>query len=183
MFAGANQHLEALRILAPHLAANPDDAGALALCAQLFIATHKFTDAVTMSERLVRLAPNDSLAWEIFSVAADANGDHIGARRAALRLLELAPDSWSGHAQIALSDARARTVTKRSLEHATRAVQLAPNEVEAHRALGDVASLLNKRAIAKQAFATALRLDPFDFGARSDAPQAVENWRSRVDIR
>ncbi|GAA2476105.1 tetratricopeptide repeat protein [Nocardia seriolae] len=169
----------ARELLAEALAADPDDADALAEMAVVCLQLGEFERALEFSESALRLVPEVSYAWRIRAHAAVRAADgapdrsverrelSITARTAARRALEINASEPSNHVTFALAYAEKDPTS--ALAAIDRALELDPESIDAFRMRAYIPRALlpdNDRAAA--ALGEILRLDPENAGAIHD---------------
>lgn len=170
---------EAGRVLAPHLAAAPEDPEALSLSAVVLLGTGRFEEGLHAAGQAALLDPDAEWPRRLTSVAQLALGRHRLARAAADAATAAAPGAWEPRVQRCAVDVAENRVTAATWEAARAAVRLAPWEPATHTALGRVALAGHRTREAEAAFAQAMRLDPADAVARTRLAQ-VDLHRRRV---
>jgi Flp pilus assembly protein TadD len=123
-------------------------------------------DALAAAEHVVRLEPNSRRSWNALAFARVGVRDLDGAVAAAKRCVELAPDDWTTHANLAMISSETNPSAPGALRSAHEAVRLAPNISEAHQILGSTLLRRKQPKPAVVSLTTALRLDPHNETAR-----------------
>ena len=154
---------QALRALAPYVAANPTDGTALVLQARALALAGRHDEAVRAARSAATLHPDHVVALTTLSEVLRRAGEPEKAAEAALRAREMEPGSAEAHIQVAEASMHRRRTRAQAVAAAREAVRLAPHEPRAHDALGR--SLLRRRGRrnrreAEAAIREALRLDP-----------------------
>jgi tetratricopeptide (TPR) repeat protein len=168
VYLDAGRPLEALRLLGPHLASQPEDVHALCLQARARVDSGDAAGGVESARRAISLAPENEWAWRLLAIAESDAGNHAVAVDAAARAREIAPLTWQTHVQVAAVDIKAGTVTRDTLAAALRAVELAPENAHTHLTVGNVHLAQKSLKDAEAAFRRALALDPQLESARNN---------------
>jgi len=159
---------DAIEMLAPHLATNPEDAHALCLAARAFLGLKDPWRAREAAQSAASLDPNDEWPLRLLSIANARLGRVPDALQAAAQAVAVAPNLWLAHYALA----EARYTTKQAPGLAWRAVldagRLAPNEPDVFRLQGQIAFRMDKTREARAAFGQCLRLNPTDAVARHE---------------
>lgn len=169
----AGRPAEALQLIGPHLGQYPADVAALHLASASLLALGRGHEALDAAIRIVRLEPDSSDSWSTLAFAQLHERDLRSAVASATHAMQLAPENWSTHANLALIAGEQDPTGPGALQAAQEAVRLAPNVSEAHQSVG-LALLRRKQpkpAIA--ALQTALRLDPQNELARHNLAVAT----------
>lgn len=156
----AGRASEALQVIGPHLAHNPDDTAALYVASAALMALGRGPEALDAAVRVVRLEPDRSESWHTLAFAQLQARDLQNAVASASRAMQLSPGDWATHANLALIAGEHDPTGPLALQEAQEAVRLAPNASEAHHAVGLALLRGKKPKAATVAFETALRLDP-----------------------
>ncbi|MFD3942442.1 tetratricopeptide repeat protein [Streptomyces sp. NPDC058579] len=153
---------QAAALVAQHLATDPDDAAALVLLARCQHRLGREREALDTVEQALRAEPDALPGWLMRTHILLALKRYEEAERAARHSVELAPQYWGSHYALGtVLDRSVRTERRREAYTAARtAVALAPEESDAHFLVGLTAQRTGNHDIAKQAYETALRLDP-----------------------
>ncbi|MFE2144371.1 tetratricopeptide repeat protein [Streptomyces sp. NPDC059456] len=169
------RHEQAAALAAQHLAEHPDDATALVLLARC---RHRLGDeqqALTTVEHALRVEPESVSARLLHTHVLLALKEYERAEGSARRAVELAPQYWGSHYTLGTvldREVRGRAVRKKrrraAYESARAAVALAPEESDAHFLVGLTAQRTGNHRVARQAYETALRLDPDSSGAHNN---------------
>jgi tetratricopeptide (TPR) repeat protein len=159
---------EALAILAPFVASEPDNPEAWRLITRCQYGLNNFSAAESAATTALTLDPSSEWGHRLYSLVLTAQKSYAAAERAAEASIRLGPNLWMAHVNRANVDLARKQVTPRTLQAAQDAVRLGPNEPEAHTALGRVALAGRRNKAAKAAFRQALRLDPNFATARNN---------------
>ncbi len=162
----------AMRLLAPHLAAEPDDWYALCLAAQALIALDDCERSLEMSRRAAELNPSDDWPVRLQAIAHRNAGHTLAAPRIARRSVLVNPANWQTHYLVASTDLWADAATAQSMLAAEKARELAPDEPSTHNLVGQVALALGRSRLAIRSFEQALRLDPENSIAQHELARA-----------
>ncbi|HEX7739362.1 MAG TPA: tetratricopeptide repeat protein, partial [Marmoricola sp.] len=121
----------------------------------------KWEAAIPPSRALVQSAPHNEIGFRLLSIALSHHGDHDEAIRAARQAVAHAPTNWLTYTALAnallLSGPGGR---REALEAARDGVRLAPNESRTHNTLGLCLARLGFVDEARQAYETALAINP-----------------------
>ena len=150
---------EASAVLTQLLAREPEVAPAWCLFAQAQIAAGDSNSGLDAAERAASLEPENEWAHRLRSAALQNLG-RPGAIAAAREAVAAAPHVWLTHNRLATVLAAANQNPDAALAAAERAVELAPNEPDAHRALGRAYEMRDDHAEAERCYRLALSLDP-----------------------
>lgn len=159
---------DALGVLGPFLAEHPTDVTTLGLMSLAHLRAHRFADALAAADQAIGLEPGYLPAWQRRSIALIELNRMPEAQAAAEEYLRLAPDQWHAHYTMARVLRPVRGRRQEALSHALRAVELAPEDADAHNLLGVVYRAVEDRESAERAYRTALSLDPSHALARSN---------------
>lgn len=157
---------EARRMASDALATDPEDPALLGLLTRAHLRLDDDQAALATALRVVAAAPDDEWGHRLASIALQRLGQHGEALRAATAAVGLDPDGWHTHLQYAFAASHVPGYLPAAHRAAERAVQLAPNEPDAHFARGRVAHEQHEFEHARAAYAKALALDPEHSGAR-----------------
>jgi tetratricopeptide (TPR) repeat protein len=162
----------AMRLLAPHLAAEPDDWYALCLAAQALIALGDCQRSLELSRRAAQLNPSDDWPARLQAIAHRNAGHTFDAPRIARHSVLINPANWQTHFLVASTDLWAEAATWQSMLAAEKARELAPDEPSTHNLVGQLALALGKSRLAVRSFEQALRLDPENSIAQHELARA-----------
>jgi Flp pilus assembly protein TadD len=141
---------------------------ALALLSLAHLRAHRWADALTAADQAIGLVPSHPQAWQRRAIALIELDRTSDAEAASAEYLRLAPDDWHAHYTMARVLRTQRGKRQTALWHARRAVELAPNDADAHNLLGVVYRTLEDRVSAGHAYRAALAIDPTHALARSN---------------
>ncbi|HEX5405429.1 MAG TPA: tetratricopeptide repeat protein [Pseudonocardiaceae bacterium] len=159
---------DAVGVLGRFLAGQPTDVPALGLLSLAHLRAGRWADALIAADQAIGLEPGYLPAWQRRCIALIELDRMADAEVAAVEYLRLAPDEWHAHYTTARV-LRARPGRRQAaLSHARRAVELAPDDANAHNLLGVVHRALEDRPAAELAYRTALSIDPTHALARSN---------------
>lgn len=168
LLLGAGRFDEAVAIIAPVVAAEPENTRAWALLAQAQLGAGRPAEGLSAASRAIALDP--ALAWphRLRSIALRRTGSGLDAVEAALEACRLEPGHWMNHfnlAQAALSATGyvgpGGLSSLRLAQHAsTAARELAPNEPSVHYVCGQVSRVAGDKQAARAHFERTLALDP-----------------------
>jgi tetratricopeptide (TPR) repeat protein len=171
----SRRYRDALAELGPVIAANPDAGEAFVLLALAHDGLGEDRAMLVAARRVVALWPDEAVGHRLVSIALCSAGrrwDGVDAARAACRM---EPRSWEATAQcaVALADAgsrrarwhatldRSRRIPLReACRLADTALAAAPDQVQAHFAVGFSQQAAGHRRRARVAYRSALALDP-----------------------
>jgi Flp pilus assembly protein TadD len=165
---------QALALLAPHLAAHPDDLSALRLAGWCHFELDELDQALWCAGRLAALAPDQPAAQLLLAVVQGRRRDSVASQRAIEAAIRLAPNHSEPYRIAAALDLQARRVGPRTEELARRAVWISPHDAVAHRVLGSTLIELRRYDEAAAELGQAAALDPAD--------SAVASELARIDI-
>lgn len=147
---------------------DPDNPDYYIELARLQVFRGKYDEAVTNASNALLLEPNSARAYAVlgwamdFQAQEDPEGEGlVDALANVQKALELSPNSALAHAYFAevLIDSDIELYAE-ARQAAERAVELDPNLVEAHRALGYVWERTGNYDLAFESYETALRVNP-----------------------
>lgn len=166
------------QILAGVLARQPDSAAALCLLAVLENKRGDHRAMLRAADAAVAAEPGSDWAHRLRSTALRHRGRPQEAREAARDAVRAAPDNWACHVVLAESELLDETVdgVESAYRAASKAVELAPDEPDAHLTLGRVHAAAFDPAYAQACYEQALALDPQHVAARNNL--AVEQLRT-----
>jgi Flp pilus assembly protein TadD len=159
-------------VLFASLSAEPDDASALRLVGQSYIALDSSikssTDAIAAVKRSLALEPDNAHAFRILAIAYSRLRQHPLARQAALAAMRVEPNQWQSYAALAEADAAAKQISRETTDAVATAQSLAPSNPEVHFVAGRVAGAQGNARLAAQSYQQALALNPDHAGARNN---------------
>ena len=165
---GAGRFSEAIGIIAPVVAAEPENGRAWALLAQAQLGAGQPGEGLTAASRAIALDP--ALAWphRLRSIALRRTGHGPEAVAAAFEACQLEPGHWMNHfnlAQAALTATGYESpegVSALGLAERASATarELAPNEPSVHYVCGQVSRAAGDKRAARAHFERTLALDP-----------------------
>lgn len=167
---------EALRILGPHLAREPEDVTALCLSAQAHLALDRNYPALLAARAASAADPESEWAWRLQACALVEVNSYDEARIAADTAVRIAPLLYQTHtarAEIYL----ASDSTTEAAASAARAIELAPTVAANWLVAGNVELRRRHHRRARDNFRKALSLDPSLASARNNL--AVIDMRRR----
>lgn len=159
---------DAITMLGRQLAQRPDDVTALGLLSLAHLRSRRWADALTTADHAIALAPEYVPAWQRRCIALIELDRMDDALAAAVEYLNLAPDQWHAHYTMARALRATKGRMPDALRHANRAVELAPNDPDAHNLLGVLHRELEDKPSAERAYQAALAIDPAHALARSN---------------
>ncbi len=151
---------EAITVLVRALAASPESYWLLCMLSRAYNQAGQHREALRTAESAIATNPNGPDGFLRASFARHglhAYGDAVETAREAVRL---APLAWCTHVRLAMALAHVQPVGDEAMKEATRAVELAPEEADAHFAVGFCASKLKRRSEAIAAYHRVLSLRP-----------------------
>lgn len=166
------RYADAGAVLHRLLASEPEHVRGLCLLAVVQLELGDLGTALRTVREAVALAPEEAYAHYLHALIllraryavrrADQQVQAAAAAAAAQECVRLSPESWAAHAILA----RALALTPRTLRKARaaagRAVELAPDEPDAHLAVATVASAARRLGTAVEAVQRALAIAPDD---------------------
>jgi Flp pilus assembly protein TadD len=159
------RHSQARVRLQRAVAKDPESSEAWCLLALCHSALSRPGDMLAAAERAVATEPDNEWGHRLRSYALTRLARHEDAVATAREAVRLAPHSWKTHAQLAR--ALEAVGLAECLGAARKAVELGPDEPEAHYVLGRVAmGVLFVGDLAERSFRRALELDPGHARAR-----------------
>src|SRR4051812_21356939 len=159
------------------LAGQPENELAWCLLAQCELGLGRYDQALAAAGQAAALAPDHEWPHRLVSFAASQLGRPGPAVRAAREAVRLEPEMWQTQVRLAAAvgrlgagphrwNRRSRSSRAEAGLAADRALALAPEEPQVQLIYGLVAATAGRRAVAEQAYRTALHLDPQHSGAR-----------------
>lgn len=159
---------DAIGVLGQFLAEHPTDVTTIGLLSLAHLRARRWAEALAAADEAIGFDPGYLPAWQRRGIAL-IELDRMGeAREAAVEYLRLAPDQWHAHYTMARVLRPVRGRRQEALGHASRAVELAPDDADAHNLLGVVYRAIEDRDNAERAYRTALAIDPSHALARSN---------------
>lgn len=128
--------------LRDHLRENQSDKAAIVELARLLLSTGQHREALTTAESAAKSDPDNPDALTIYAELLALTQHENDAIRVYRRILELKPDDWQAHAN--LSQLLGASDPTAALSHASRAMELNPNDVRTHITYAE-ALVLNDR--------------------------------------
>jgi thioredoxin-like negative regulator of GroEL len=138
------------------------------LLAQAQLGRGRPDSALSSAETAAGLDPDDDWPHRLRSIALLHSGRAGEAVEAASRALSIDSGSWQSHACLADAFAVAKPKRGGAVKAALRAVAIAPEEPDAHFALGGAAAAAGRRDQAAKAFRRVLSLDPQHAAAHNE---------------
>ncbi len=167
MLLDAGRYDEAGRVAGALLAREPDDATALTVLSHVERAAGRPDPAISLARRAIASEPEYGPAWSALAVAHVSANQPDAATSAAGELVRLSPYDWASHAFFSEIADHRRKPGADGLAAAREGVRLAPDEPEAHVAMGNALLRRKQRDAARFAFQSALRIDPMNSSARN----------------
>jgi tetratricopeptide (TPR) repeat protein len=162
------RHEQARALLVQALAADPEDPRLLGELARAHLGLGDHAAALNAVRSLVGVAPDDEWGHRLAAIALGGLGMRQDALRAADTAVRCGPNSWQTHLQYALTAIHVPGWVPVAGSAARRAVELAPDEADAHFAVGVVAQEQREFETAAAAYRRALALDPEHANARNN---------------
>jgi tetratricopeptide (TPR) repeat protein len=159
---------DATAMLATFLAGEPDNVTALGLLSLAHLRARRWDEALRAADAAIGITPDHLPAWQRRSIALIELDRAEEAAVSAAEYLRLGPDLWPAHYTMARVLYPVRGRRQEALRHAEYAVELAPNEADAHNLVGVVQRSLENRTAAERAYRAALAIDPTHALARSN---------------
>jgi Flp pilus assembly protein TadD len=159
---------EAIGLLGQALSRSPGSCQLLCLLSEAHWQERNYGEAVRAAERAIGVNPEAPRAYYWASLALNPLRRHREAIELAREAVRLAPTEWWTHAGLATAFAHkhdrpfSRKFARRAMVEARRAVELAPDEPDAHFALGYCAGEVGRRREAKTAYERVLSVRPDD---------------------
>jgi len=157
---------EATSLLRKALSQSPDAYDLLCLLSEAHLQASEYDEVVRVAERAIAVDPEDARAYYNAAVALSFLKRHREAIEVAEEAVRLAPMEWWTHAGLATALARkrdrlfSRKFASRAMAEARSAVELAPEEPDAHFVVGYCANRAHRRREAKAAYERVLSLQP-----------------------
>ena len=148
---------DAAALLHQILASDPENPTALALLTNVLIRLDRFRDAVTVGNRLVAAEPDAAVGHRLVSVALQRLGDKRQAVAAARAAVQAEPLDSMNQIQLALTAYALWLHRDEARQAARRAVELDPEDDDAHFAVGLTSTT---RRGSRAAYRTALSINP-----------------------
>jgi Flp pilus assembly protein TadD len=159
---------EALRVLAPLLAQDPEGSYGLCLASRAELDLNKPGRAHKLASRAAAADPHAEHPLRLLALSLKQMRRSVHACEAAQAAVANAPNLWLTHYVLAYVSAGVPGMSSIAWEAARRAVELAPYEADAHAVMGQVALEEGDKAAAEKALLKALRLNPDLAMARND---------------
>jgi tetratricopeptide (TPR) repeat protein len=150
---------EALSLLAPLLASEPDNPSLHVAAARAHLGLGEHDAALSSASEAVRLHLTSEQAHRLRAIALHRLDRHFQAVAAAEEAVRLAPNGWQAQHTLALAKV-GMSWDSTVVRAAERAVELAPNEPSTHVIRGLVAQKRGETSVARAAYKRALALDP-----------------------
>jgi Flp pilus assembly protein TadD len=162
------RHEEALALLNPLVAAEPDNSYALCLTAQALLQLERPLLARQAAEAAIRSDPSAEWPLRLLSIALRESGDTARAVEVAADSVRMEPNLWEPRAILAIALSEVRGSRHRARRVAETAVTIAPQEPQTHFVVGLVADRLGRYGDAEAAYRRALQLNPQHAAARNN---------------
>lgn len=162
----ADRHADALRLIAPAIASDPDNPMLWSGAARAHLGEKNWQEGLDAAGRVVVLMPHDGLGHLYASIALSGMGRAEEALNAALQGVALNPSHPTYHVQVAECASVLKPRRDLAWSAANRAVELAPLDAESHAGMGLVALRQGRLDVAQKALRRALELDPTNHRAQ-----------------
>ena len=159
---------DAERLLEGAVGRQPQDPRAWCLLARAQLGTSHYDAALRSAQTATSLAPEAEWGHRLRSIALVGMRQESLGVEAAQAAVRVAPHTWQTHHCLANALTSTNHRAPEAIEAALRAVALAPHEAEAHFALGAATKADGQRDRARDAFQSALALDPQHSGAHNE---------------
>ncbi len=165
---GAGRFAEAITLIAPVVAAEPDNSRAWALLAQAQLGAGKPAEGLAAADRAVQLDPGSAWPHRLRSIAQRRTGRNRDAVDTAIEACRLEPHHWMNHFNLAQAALDApgyvgpggQSALALARDASVAARELAPNEPSAHYVSGQVSRADGNSDEALAHFQQTLALDP-----------------------
>jgi tetratricopeptide (TPR) repeat protein len=168
MLLDLKRHDEAASLLAPIVAAEPENSQAWCLLAAAHIGAGRSAEAAAAAERAISVAPADAWPYRLASIAHRRPGEITTAIRLASEACRLAPNEWRGYICLAHALLATEVDFDAAAQAAANALRLAPNEPDAHFIAGQVSYAQQNWKAARAHYQRALALHPTHSGALNE---------------
>lgn len=149
---------EALAVLGPALAQDPDEHRLHCLASRAHLARGDSTSALNSAKAAIAVEPEHEWGHRLASLALMRRRDP-GAVHAAREAVRLSPHAWQTQHQLAMALASVG-LNEGAMEPAREAIRLHPDGAEPHFALGYAAMRAGKRAVARSSFERVVQIQP-----------------------
>jgi len=160
LLIAADRHQDAARLLGAHLAADPGDFEARRLLGWAQLGAHDTDGALQSVRALMSQAPGDVDSQLLAAVVHAARREIAPAQQAARTAIRLAPAHPAPYRVAAGVDIDCGLVTDATVMLARRAIELDPQDADAHRLAGTALLELRRRKEAGEFLRRAAALDP-----------------------
>jgi tetratricopeptide (TPR) repeat protein len=150
---------EAENIYRQILARHPDNVSAMRLWARLGVQQERYAGAVVLLQQAVKVAPDFSLAWADLCEVQYKQDKFDDAIESANRLIKLEPRHTDGHIMLASAAASAGHYQD-ALEYFDNALEIAPNNVRALCAKGNVYRTIGDQEGAIATYRRSIKANP-----------------------
>jgi len=164
VLAQQQQWSESLVHLRTALRLNPNMSMAHCNLGQVLVNTGQPTEGLTHLEQATACDPDNITAWDNLARIRVLLGDFQGGEYAAIRALKLQPNAPHLHTRLGIAVAAQQRLAE-AVQHYRQALALDGNHQEAWAQLGITCFLRNDLGSAREALATALRLNQEDHNA------------------
>jgi tetratricopeptide (TPR) repeat protein len=159
---------EALAILGPLTAAEPDNYRIWCAIAHAQLGLNDSTGALSSAQVAASLNPENEWPFRLMSVALGRLGRAEESADAAGEAVRLAPHSWQGYVRLAWALTHDKKKLGQAAAVAQTALALEPHEVDVHVVVGAVEMARKHRRAAEAAFKRALEIDPQNVAAHNE---------------
>lgn len=156
----SGHHRQALDLLASAIAQSPDDPRLLCLLSRARFGLEQWEPALAAARRALAVAPREPAPWMLAAKALKQLHHDDDAVEHARQAVELRPELWSTHVNLALMAADRSGANGLVRAAALKAVELAPDEPSAHFMVGWAAQQAKDLTLAERAYRNVLALDP-----------------------
>lgn len=159
---------EALSLLAPALAADPEDPRLHCLAARAHLGSGDVQRGLDHARTAAALDPDSDWPHRLLSLAEMQRENYQAAVRAAREAVRLAPYLPETHIQLAYALLELPWGNAEATDAATKALELAPDDPDAHLVAGAVAAAGQRKDEAEAQFNRVLSLDPDNTAAHNE---------------
>jgi tetratricopeptide (TPR) repeat protein len=166
---------DAITLLGPVVAAEPDNDRAWALLAQAHIGAQRPAEGLAAAGQALQLDPASAWAHRLRSIALRMTGHADAAMQPATEACRLEPHSWLNHLNLAQASLAASKdphnlagAVQAATDASANARRLAPNEPSVHYVSGQVSRARGQAQEAVSHFRQVLALDPEHSGALNE---------------